>query len=70
MQTKVQQFVAICIVCDCVRALFNATTPQLHPLMIIELRYYWNLDFAVPLSLTIRYHGYVFGHDGAFLQVN
>lgn len=59
MQTEVQQFVARCMVCDRVRASFNAPTPQLHPLPIMGLGYRWSLDFAGPLPLTMRHHRYV-----------
>jgi hypothetical protein len=47
------------MVCDKVRALFNAPTPRLHPLPIMGLGYHWNLDFAGPLPLTVRHNRYV-----------
>jgi hypothetical protein len=59
MHTDVQRFVSHCMVCDRVRASFNAPTPQLHPLPIMGLGYRWNLDFAGPLPLTIRHNRYV-----------
>ncbi|OAE18505.1 hypothetical protein AXG93_163s1380 [Marchantia polymorpha subsp. ruderalis] len=43
-----------------VKASFNTLTPELHPLPIMGLGYRWSLDFARPLSLTIRHHRYVF----------
>ncbi|CAM6093577.1 unnamed protein product [Calypogeia fissa] len=54
-----QQLVARCMVCDRVRASFNAPTPQLHPLPIMGLGYRWSLDFAGSLPLTVRHHQYV-----------
>ncbi|CAM6086541.1 unnamed protein product [Calypogeia fissa] len=59
MHMDVQQLVARCMVCDRVRASFNAPTPQLHPLPIMGLGYRWSLDFAGPLPLTVRHHRYV-----------
>jgi hypothetical protein len=59
MHTDVQQLVSRCMVCDRVRALFSASTPQLHPLPIMGLGYRWNLDFAGPLPLTIQHNRYV-----------
>ncbi|OAE19927.1 hypothetical protein AXG93_1520s1000 [Marchantia polymorpha subsp. ruderalis] len=59
MHTQVQQLVSRCIVCDRVRASFNAPTPELHPLPIMGLGYRWSLDFAGPLPLTVRHHRYV-----------
>ncbi|KAL3688002.1 hypothetical protein R1sor_014311 [Riccia sorocarpa] len=59
MQTDVQQFVARCLVCDRVRASFNAPTAQLHPLPIMGLDYRWSLDFPGPLPLTSRHSRYV-----------
>jgi hypothetical protein len=47
------------MVCDRVRASFNALTPQLHPLPIMGLGYHWSLDFVGPLPLTIRHNRYV-----------
>jgi hypothetical protein len=47
------------MVCDRVRALFNALTPHLHPLPIMGLGYCWSLDFAGPLPLTIWHNIYV-----------
>jgi hypothetical protein len=47
------------MVCDRVRASFNALTPQLHPLPIMGLGYHWNLDFAGPLPLTVQHNKYV-----------
>ncbi|OAE30677.1 hypothetical protein AXG93_1422s1010 [Marchantia polymorpha subsp. ruderalis] len=55
----VQQLVSRCMVCDRVRASFNAPTPELHPLPIMGLGYRWSLDFAGPLPLTTRHHRYV-----------
>jgi hypothetical protein len=46
------------MVCDRVKALFNAPTPHLHPLPIMGLGYYWSLDFMGPLPLTIRHNRY------------
>jgi len=59
MHTDVQQLVSHCMVCDRVRASFNAPTPQLHPLPIMGLGYHWSLDFARPLPLTIWHNIYV-----------
>ncbi|CAM6122949.1 unnamed protein product [Calypogeia fissa] len=59
MHTDVQQLVARCMVCDRVRASFNALTPQLHPLPIMGLGYRWSLNFAGPLPLTVHHHRYV-----------
>ena len=59
MQTDVQQFVSKYMVCDRVRASFNAPTPQLHPLPIMGLGYRWSLDFAGPLPVTSRHNRYV-----------
>jgi hypothetical protein len=47
------------MVCDTVRASFNAPTPQLHPLPIMGLGYRWSLDFAGPLPLTVWHNRYV-----------
>ncbi len=47
------------MVCDRVRASFNAPTPQLHPLPIMGLGYRWSLDFAGPLPLTVWHNRYV-----------
>ncbi len=59
MQTDVKQFVAKCMVCNRVRASFNAPTPQLHPLPIMGLGYRWSLDFAGPLPVTSRHNRYM-----------
>jgi hypothetical protein len=59
MHTDVQRLVSCCMVCDKVRASFNAPTPQLHPLPIMGLGYRWSLDFAGPLPLTVRHNRYV-----------
>ncbi|OAE21603.1 hypothetical protein AXG93_939s1100 [Marchantia polymorpha subsp. ruderalis] len=40
-------------------ASFNALTLELHPLPIMGLGYFWSLDFARPLPLTVRHHQYV-----------
>jgi hypothetical protein len=47
------------VVCDRVRASFNAPMPQLQPLPIMGLGYRWSLDFAGPLPVTPRYNKYV-----------
>jgi hypothetical protein len=59
MHTDVQQLVSRYMVCDGVRASFNAPTPQLHPLLIMGLGYRWSLDFAKPLPLMVRHNKYV-----------
>jgi len=59
MHIDVQRLVSRCMVCDRVRASFNAPTPQLHPLPIMGLGYCWSLDFVKPLPLTIWYNRYV-----------
>ncbi len=59
MHTDVQRLVSHCMVCDRVRASFNAPTPQLHPLPIMGLGYHWSLDFAIPLPLIVRHNKYV-----------
>ncbi len=59
MHTDVQQLVSHCIICDRVRASFNALTPQLHPLPIMGLGYHLSLDFAGPLPLTVWHNRYV-----------
>ncbi len=59
MHTDVQQLVSHCMVCDRVKASFNAPTTQLHPLPIMGLGYRWSLDFVRPLPLTIRHNKYV-----------
>ena len=59
MHTHVQQFVAKCMWCDRVRISLDTPSPQLHPLPIMGLGYRWSLDFAGPLSLTIRHNKYV-----------
>ncbi len=59
MHIDVQQLVSHCMVCDRVRASFNAPTPQLHPLPIMGLGYHWSLDFARPLPLIIWHNIYV-----------
>ncbi len=46
MHTDVQRLMSHCMVCDRVRAPFNAPTPHLHPLPIMGLGYHWSLDFA------------------------
>jgi hypothetical protein len=48
------------VVCDRVRASFNAPMPQLQPLPIMGLGYRWSLDYAWPLLVTPRYNKYVF----------
>ena len=58
MHQEVQQFVAKCMVCDRVRASFNAPTPQSCPLPIMGLGYRWSLDFAGPLPLTMCHNRY------------
>jgi hypothetical protein len=47
------------MVCDWVHASFNATTPHLQLLLIIGHGYWWNLDFATLLSLTIHHNRYM-----------
>jgi hypothetical protein len=59
MQQQVQALVAQCVVCDYVRASFNAPMPHLQPLPIMGLGYRWSLDFAGPLLVTPRYNKYV-----------
>jgi hypothetical protein len=59
MQLQVQALVARCVVCDRVRASFNAPMPQLQPLPIMGLGYRWSLDFAGPLPVTPRHNKYV-----------
>jgi hypothetical protein len=59
MHTDVQRLVSRWMVCDRVKASFNAPTPQLHPLLLMGLGYRWSLDFAGPLPLTIRHNIYV-----------
>jgi hypothetical protein len=59
MHIDVQRLVSHCMVCDKLRASFNAPTPQLHPLPIMGLGYRWNLDFAGPLPLIVRHNKYV-----------
>jgi hypothetical protein len=59
MKLQVQALVARYVVCDHVRASFNAPMPQLQPLPIMELGYKWSLDFARPLSVTSRHNKYV-----------
>jgi hypothetical protein len=59
MQLQVQALVARCVVCDCVRASFNAPMPQLQPLPIMGLGYRWSLDFVGPLPVTPRHNKYV-----------
>jgi hypothetical protein len=51
--------VSHCMVCDRVKASFNAPTPQLHPLPIMGSGYCWSLHFAGPLPLTVRHNKYV-----------
>ena len=59
MHKQVQELVLHCMICDRVRASFNAPTPQLHPLPIMGLGFGWSLDFPGPLPLTVRHHRYV-----------
>ncbi len=59
MHTDVQRLVSRCMVCDRVRALFNAPTPHLHPLPIMGLGYRGNLDFTGSLPLMVRPNKYV-----------
>lgn len=59
MQGQVQQTVARCQVCDRVRASFNAPTPILQPLPIMDLGYCWGVDFAGLLPITKRHNKYV-----------
>jgi hypothetical protein len=59
MQLQVQALVAQCVVCDRVRASFNAPMPQLQPLPIMGLGYRWSLDFVGSLPVTPRYNKYV-----------
>jgi hypothetical protein len=59
MQLQVQALVAQCVVCDYVRASFNAPMPQLQPLPIMGLGYRWSLDFAGPFLVTPRHNKYV-----------
>jgi hypothetical protein len=59
MQQQVQAMVARCVVCDRVRASFNAPMPQLQPLPIMGLGYRWSLDFVGPLPVTPRHNKYV-----------
>ncbi len=56
MHTDVQRLMSHCMVCDRVKASFNAPTPQLHPLPIMGLGYRWNLNFVGPLPLTVRHN--------------
>jgi hypothetical protein len=42
-----------CIMHDMVYASFNGPIPQLHPLPLMGLGYYWNMDFAKPLPLPM-----------------
>ncbi len=58
MHTDVQKLVSCYMVCDRVRASFNAPTPQLHPLPIMALGCHWSLDFAGPLPLIVRHNRY------------
>jgi hypothetical protein len=51
--------VAQCVVCDCVRAPFNAPMLHLQPLPIMGLGYRWSLDFAGPLLVTRRHNKFV-----------
>jgi hypothetical protein len=48
MHTDVQRFVSRCMVCDRVRASFNAPTSQLHPLPIM------GLEFGLCGTITIN----------------
>jgi len=59
MHINVQRLVSHCMVCDRVKASFNALTPQLHPLPIMGLGYRWSLDFVGLLPLTVRHNRYV-----------
>ncbi len=59
MHTNVQRLVSCCMVCDRVKALFNAPTPQLHPLFIMGLGYHWNLDFVGLVPLIVWHNRYV-----------
>jgi hypothetical protein len=59
MQQQVQALVARCVVCDRVRASFNAPMPYLQPLPIMGLGCRWSLDFAGPLPVTPRHNKYV-----------
>jgi hypothetical protein len=56
---QVQALVARCVVCDRMRASFNAPMPYLQPLPIMGLGYRWSLDFAGPLPVTPRHKKYV-----------
>jgi hypothetical protein len=59
MQQQVQTLVARCVVCDHMRASFNAPMPHLQPLPIMEMGYRWSLDFIGPLPVTLRHNKYV-----------
>jgi hypothetical protein len=59
MQQQVQAMVARCVVCNRVRASFNAPMPQLQPLPIMGLGYRWSLDFAGPLPITPRHNKWI-----------
>jgi hypothetical protein len=59
MQQQVQALVARCMVCNRVRASFNALMPHLQPLPIMGLGYRWSLDFVGPLPMIPRYNKYV-----------
>ena len=45
--------------CDIVCALFNTSTLILQPLLIMNLGYWWILDFVGLLPITKRYNKYV-----------
>jgi hypothetical protein len=59
MHTNVQRLVSHYMICNKVRASFNALTPHLHPLPIMGLGYRWSLEFARPLPLTVWHNRYV-----------
>jgi len=54
MYQQVVTYVSQSEVCDQVRSSFNTLSPQLQPLPIMGLGYYWSLDFARPLLVTPR----------------
>lgn len=69
MHTQVQQLASRCMVCDQMRASFNASTLGLH----MGLDYRWSLNFAgVRFTLTFdnTTSSVYVGHGGAFLQVD
>jgi hypothetical protein len=59
MHIDVQRLVSRCMVCDRVRASFNAPRPQLHLCLLWGLGYRWSLDFVRPLPLTVWHNRYV-----------